>query len=848
MTTPHHPDALSGVPLGGVGAGCIELGRDATIRNVTINNNRTTATRIPLADGAFMAVRTSPSAARMGPSAARILQPRSSAAFREAGFTNIHTPANLFSWDGLYPASTYALATDAFPLAITWRGIGAVVPYDTEAAILPMTIFAVQAKNNSTEPAEVSVLFNWENLRGCTRDHWPERRGPLGFVVLNEREQIVAAPGRTPGEERFPLLGLTFGIGEAVTTNHEGDYALVAGTFDGIRLSYMHWNKHNPAHAETLWQSFQETGHLPDTVSSDADAHCAALCQARQIDPGETFQFVFIFTWSCPQYVIDGQDLGNGYLMKHADSVSSAAYGIEHNNYFLKAVSTLRQRFVKSSLPQWFSRMLLNNSHVFSTNTILTRDGEFSMFESPEQPRTGVLDRSFYTSLGTLLFFPAYAHSELSLFGKDAAITGNAPHTLGVETVRNPAIPEDPNTADLNPKFVLLACRNFKMTGNLARLIDLYPALRKVAQRALQDDQNGDGFPETSSNRQTFTQWRADSDNAYVGGLWIAAWQAMAYLAQRLKHTDEARQYANAAQRARAAFDRTLWNDEHAYYHFLRPNDLSGSDACTAFQLAGQTFADFLAVDDVALPTDHITRALHSMKYRLARPNGVLDYALPNPTIFPNPESVTTSHSHPNLAAAYYACAQIYHGNAEHGLEVIKAVYKNIHLDAKRPFDQPLLWDLDKNAFAGPCQDRHFGALAIWHVLFALEGFFLSVPDNTVYLRPNLPRGVDYLNAPVVTPVGLGHLTYRVARDPYRIAANISFESPIHIQHIVLAIPKGLASPAVYMTCDGDVSDARVHLKPGPESDSLHIELRHPFFIQDSVSVTVKEAVSPHQA
>ena len=74
------PGHYAGVPLGGIGAGCIEVGEDARFRNITINNNRTAASRIPLAPGSFVAVRAG---TRLG-SATRIFQPETSVAFKEA--------------------------------------------------------------------------------------------------------------------------------------------------------------------------------------------------------------------------------------------------------------------------------------------------------------------------------------------------------------------------------------------------------------------------------------------------------------------------------------------------------------------------------------------------------------------------------------------------------------------------------------------------------------------------------------------------------------------------------------------------------------------------------------------
>ena len=70
----------AGVPLGGVGAGCIEMGADGRLRNVTINNNRLASERIPWADSSFLAVR----AAHADDAHVRVLQNTSSIDFESA--------------------------------------------------------------------------------------------------------------------------------------------------------------------------------------------------------------------------------------------------------------------------------------------------------------------------------------------------------------------------------------------------------------------------------------------------------------------------------------------------------------------------------------------------------------------------------------------------------------------------------------------------------------------------------------------------------------------------------------------------------------------------------------------
>ena len=77
----------TGVPLGGVGAGCIEFGRDAVFRNVTINNNRTSGARIPYLPNAFLAITANDREDRH----TRILQPATRLPFEAAGVEPTYT-------------------------------------------------------------------------------------------------------------------------------------------------------------------------------------------------------------------------------------------------------------------------------------------------------------------------------------------------------------------------------------------------------------------------------------------------------------------------------------------------------------------------------------------------------------------------------------------------------------------------------------------------------------------------------------------------------------------------------------------------------------------------------------
>jgi len=162
----------------------------------------------------------------------------------------------------------------------------------------------------------------------------------------------------------------------------------------------------------------------------------------------------------------------------------------------------------------------------------------------------------------------------------------------------------------------------------------------------------------------------------------------------------------------------------------------------------------------------------------------------------------------------------------------------------KYQFNQPFCWDTAKNVPTGPGQDRHMSSLAIWHALYALQGCFLSVPDQLLYITPNLPKGLNYLDVPIVTPVSLGWLTYEVYEsDGYLETAKLSFESPIQVRLIVLRVPISIDSVSVYMQCDGDVSKSKHHIEKGNRLNTVYIDLNTSLLVQDSITVSVFDSL-----
>ncbi len=837
---PDLPGHYAGVPLGGIGAGCIEVGEDARFRNITINNNRTAATRIPLAAGSFVAVRAG---TRLG-GATRIFQPDTSVAFNEANITPPYAGADELAWYGLYPASNFRLDSPEFPLDVQWSCLSPIIPFDTDASTLPLMFSVIQFSNPSEEVYSVSGMFNWENLRGCTATDWPAARGGLSQVCyddLNER-LFVGAARPTPGVETMaPVpLGIAFGHDEACTQNAHGNYCLVAAPGAGNRTTIAGWNKDDPDEVREVWNAFAESGSLNNYVSTKPGAQCGAVCVNATLAPRETRRFLFVFSWYCPVYRVAGADLGNAYTNEHDSSLSVAAQGIKHSGYFQRAVAGWQQRLAKSSLPPWYSRMLLNSCHVFSTNTLYTKAGEFATFESPQDPAAASLAKSLYSSFGILLFFPSLAEKELEQLAQAVSAdgTGRPCRDLGQGTVRAHSGPVAAGEMlDLNLTLVLLAYRNFHLAGKTAVLMNVFPKLRQVMEAALKCDRDGDGLPENRGSVALFPGQDLAPLNSYIAGLWIPALIAFVRIAKHLKQAPDAEAWEERARRAIDAFEQKLWNEAAGSY---RPR--GAPEGCFLAQLAGPWISDFLDLD-AGFSHPHVRRALETIQRTNGGRAGLALGDEPGRSM-PGTGSAgpggESAWNWPLLDLSCVASSQFRHGDSDEALESMGAIYRMVHLRNKRTFNQPLAWDLDRGLPAGPMQDRHIGALAVWQSLYAMLGFWLSVPDQRIVIAPQFSKGVTQFEAPIFTPVAFGTLKYESAPPPgSRRWIRLSFDSPVFIKTIEVGLARTTPAPYVTLLINDDPAPIRQRVLPGKPFGRLEISLQTPLQVQHPIEIRI---------
>ncbi|KAL7061714.1 hypothetical protein AAHC03_0261 [Spirometra sp. Aus1] len=284
---------------------------------------------------------------------------------------------------------------------------------------------------------------------------------------------------------------------------------------------------------------------------------------------------------------------------------------------------------------------------------------------------------------------------------------------------------------DLNPKFILMAWRDWKLTGDKNYLLYMVPIVVAVVRCSLEKwDKDNDGIIECEGfPDQTYDAWKTNGLGAYVGGLWIAAlygvhemMQAASHLtpnpARGANHWEETNDNLKALlKRAATAYHESLWGGE--FYRYDSYSSLSNTPIL-ADQLSGHWYLRLTgAPADAILPKEAILLCLRTIMNlnwknvhggRMGAINGVL----------PNGKCDNS-----NIQAAEFWVAINYglgsllllEGMRKEGFELAGACFEHVYNQMGLHFQTP-------EAFTRDTTFRSLGymrPLAIWSIQQALK-------------------------------------------------------------------------------------------------------------------------------
>ncbi|MFC2076807.1 GH116 family glycosyl-hydrolase [candidate division KSB1 bacterium] len=753
------PGVPSGIPLGGIGTGGVEIRPDGLFHSWNLFNNSPWAGGNQSGESSgylpsppeFLPLDACFGVRILGkepPAKVRLLYLNGgsdgsavAAADRLYRFPWLGTVESI-EFDGRYPFATLNYRDPGLPCEISLEAMSPFIPHNPEDSALPACLFRFRIHNPTDETMAVSVFFSLLNGVGYDQpsrivEHRVYRNAGRLELVMGARD---LPPSPTAGELALASLGEAASVKTA-------------------------WSEVG----ELLWD-FRDDGFLSGPESFTSEPRQASgdpgkkwrgsLADRLILRPGQTDSTTFLLAWHFPhQLDADRRAVGHHYTRRFDDVRAVIDYLAPELPRLHGESRRFTDTLYRSTLPAEVVEAVNASLTAFARSTIWTAEGDFAMWEGLGGRGLNGLDVSYYGSWPTLALFPELEKTTLVRLGGYQDDRGRMPRFFPGTFGRTGSY----DRVDIIPKFVLQVCRDFLWTGDRAFLDELWSAVQRGLDHVNSLDSDGNGLPnlteEGDEGGVVSAERSPTGDSVYLGSIYLAALQAVIVVADKMDDRRASRKYGRLFRRARTAFDSYLWNEETGYY--VASYDLSSGkrdSGCLAGQLAGQWYADLLGLGDLSNGR-RITDALRTVHSLNLKPDvGLLNVVYPGKT-----SAATEIDRLPQTPRAgvefAMAALMIGRGLAPQGLQIAREAY-NRHRRAG------LYWNLVERF------SHHQRPMSVWTVMLALEGLRYDAVAAELRIAP-MYQPEDFAG-PLVLPGAWGSVGRKADADEQRVEITLT--------------------------------------------------------------------------
>lgn len=457
------------------------------------------------------------------------------------------------TYHALYPRSGF-IYRNVFRAALACEQFSPILPGNYQETSYPLAVFEWTVHNPSDRPMTLSILLTWENMAGWFTNTLKTPDITLrddGSPVYDYRPRLGVSEGNwnqwIPGDRAW---GCVLGNMDSACPPAEGDGQWAIATLppnDTTDVFYhTRWNPTGDGNG--IWQSFATDGSLLNSDDSSPAAPgeriAAAIAVRITLAPGETRQIPFVVSWDFP--VTEFAE-GVRYFRRYTDFFGTsgtnawaiAQTALDSYKDWQQKIQAWQQPILdRTDVPSWFKMALFNELYdltdggtLWSAATKADPIGQFGVLECLDYCWYESLDVRLYGSFALLMLWPDLDKAVLRAFaraipkaderqrvigyyytiGAESPLanrkTANAtPHDLGAPNEHpwektNYTAYQDCNLwKDLGSDFVLQVYRDFMFTGktDVGFLAECWDSVVRSLHYLKSFDLDGDGIPENS--------------------------------------------------------------------------------------------------------------------------------------------------------------------------------------------------------------------------------------------------------------------------------------------------------------------------------------------------------------
>jgi len=690
----------SGMPLGAIDTGCIELKANGTFGYCTIFNSTFPRRQLDLP---FLGL-------SVGGNAWLLATDTKDQLWGHYGTTGI-------SYWGHYPMADLEYDTGSRakmnpPVTVGLRAWAPFLPGDVENSLIPGIVFEIRVRNVSNTQQQVTLAISFP---GPTKE---------------EAEEAIAYPRRS-------VEGAFSGI--SITNGGDIGYCLGVAGKEKVRIGGKLGIK------KEAWANIER--ELPSDAEDEPGTSVAV---DFSIPEGGVKTVRFILSWCNPRWKSGGHPGGEGntfthmYTTHYPTALAAAQHLAENHETLLKRILAWQQViYTEENLPVWLRESLVNVLHLIAVDGVWAvakhplpdwvrnEDGLFGMNEFPSAGgQIECIPCSFYGNMPLVYFFPQLALSTLRGYKGYQYPDGAPPWVFG--RGNDMATPTKGYQLELNGScYVDMVDRYWLRTGDYEVLKEFYESVKKTTMWTMNLNPGPTGIisvlkSETGWGHDWFEHCELFGMTPHVGGIHLAHLRMAERMAEKVGDENFAKQCREWIEEGSDSMENKMWSGSY-YLNYYESETGKKSDLIFGYQLDGEWMTRFHGLPSIFRP-DRIKTTLSTIKRFNATLTkyGAVNFTNPDGT--PANEVGYGTYSMFPPEVIMLGSNYIYEGERDFGLELARRHWHNIVCEKGYTWDQPNI--LRGDADTG---DRLYGSdyyqnMMLWALPAALEGKDLHGP------------------------------------------------------------------------------------------------------------------------
>lgn len=461
------------------------------------------------------------------------------------------------------------------------------------------------------------------------------------------------------------------------------------------------------------------------------DFGACALCSEVLLSPGEKKNIRFILTWYFPNhYDSDGERIGHYYENLYKSSLDANKELEKRFPDIFKSAINFSELLYSTSLPAIYPDAWSSNLSQLIKDSVYLKNGNFGLWEGLGYCGLHTTDITYHASFSLICLFPDLQKKQMKMGARYQREDGRVHHSF------KPDMKCSDNgfdRVDLNMQFVLMVLRDYLFTGDKDYLLSLWNNVKRAIASSEMLDTDNDGLPDTDTKRNTYDAWNFSGTPVYISVLWLASLKAAAIIADNMGDKQLYEKWNNILQKGKKSLEERLWNGE--YYNLWQHNNETDESLMTD-QLDGEWFLRMAGIQG-NIPNDRVRSVL---KF-IFRNNFDIEQGLVNATVPKGKNTTIDTYNNCQTIAVWtgigYAFAALALACGEK--EISFTVTESIHSNQLR---FGALWD------HWECGHHYTRPMSSWSTLIAASGMKVDYANKKICFSP-VSKNIEF---PLVLP------------------------------------------------------------------------------------------------